>query len=383
MEVIATIPYTPRRLLAPGYLLGPFSAHLIALHEKRVPLIAVNRLGSRGFSRTDGDRFVQVCERVFEGRPLIWRDDDQNWTRALSAWSTLGFQDGWLTIEPREVWRCSCGFVEFLPEPLNLVGHGFRRKAYSVEGQEARCDICRTFTRRYINNVLLMRLPSSQPMTAVYPAYASKEWQNLGKQLNGKQFLVSRARQTGLHIDVEKRVFHIDIDICSMLMPFLVHESGDHIKSLICGHKTLKQAFLATQVTRLMWKHPPDSVHAVPYLAIRGDPKDIPSLEILLDKHGAATLRVVYATAFGHRGKLITLDLDILDTIDHALGDLDAFEYMGPAMDDLSDLYRGAGLNTLQKSMSLLRRRRSHLLTNEMRYALALLLSRASDYRNR
>lgn len=240
MDVIATIPYAPRRKIVPGYLLGPFSAHLVASHTGVKPLICVNSFGSKGFSRTDGDRFLQTYERLTEHTPLIWRDDSQNWRKVLASWASIGMKQGWLTVEPREVWKCACGLVEFLPEPLNLVGHAFKRKAYSIEGDMAWCNLCLTPTKRLNNDVLLMRLPADQPSSSLYPSYATKEWNNLGKQLNGKQILMSRSRQTGLEVHINSSHFNVDVDICSMLMPYVNSLNDIRVTKLICGHKTLK-----------------------------------------------------------------------------------------------------------------------------------------------
>lgn len=375
MEAVATIPYTPRKFLTPGYMLGPFTSHLIASHMGLVPLLSVNRLGAKGHSQTDADRFILTHQRITQTATTVWRDDVQDWTSILQLWSSAGIRKGWLSLEQREVWRCSCGLVEFLPEPLNLVEEGFRRKTYSLEDGRARCEICRTFTKSYSSEMLLMKMPTELPVAALSPDYSAREWANLGKQLNGKKLLVSRGRDTGVQAELDGRRFHVDVDVCNMLMPFLASEQGTYVHTLVCGHKTLKQAFLSAQLTRLMGARGPRAVVSVPYMNFDNETVNGQSVDVLLDTYDARILRILYAMALNHSGKSIILRSSLFETIEHAFKHIATFEGAHTPSRELSFLYKGIGLNTLQKALSFVRKKQLEKLTPEMRAALFLLIS--------
>jgi hypothetical protein len=251
-----------------------------------------------------------------------------------------------------------------------------------MENGKARCVICRTVAKSFFTDVLLMELPTDMPQTLLAPAYATSEWKNLGRQLNGRKLLVSRGRHTGLETTLQSRRFHIDVDVFSMLMPFFVSIKDIHVTTLICGHKTLKQALLASQLSRLMGIREPRMVVSVPYMNFDDESINGQSVDAILDTYDASTLRILYAMALGHSGKCIRLRSSLFETIKQALVRMEPLEEPALSSRDVDALYRGIGLDNLQKALSFIRRKQLDRLTPEMRAGLTLLLSSTPLQRN-
>lgn len=114
---------------------------------------------------------------------------------------------------------------------------------------------------------------------------------------------------------------------------------------------------------------------SVPYLEIINQSKHEHSFDSLIEKFGATSLRITYAMAFGHAGKILALDSSLFRLINQTIKGTTKHTYLRSDSPVLSDLFKGTGLNTLQRSLSLIRRKRTDLLTKEMQHALALLFS--------
>lgn len=317
-RVIATLPLSPRQTPVLGYCLSAFATHILGSLTGLSSVIALNTKGARGWSIADADAFTHLVSRITEASFMTWHDEQQEWADHLSAFSAHGLQEGWLTIEERETYCCSCGKVEFLPEPLNLVQNDFRRKTYEIQDGTIYCRLCNTTAYLKKTNCLLMQILQELHSMSCFPNYAQLEWSGLARQLCGRKFLISRTRDTGMCAQIGSSIFFLDVDLCWMLMPFILAQKGLQIEVLVCGHKTIKHALLTVAVSQLMSVPVPSSIVAVPYLHVRGSHQTENSAEKLLELYGAKAVRVYLAMALGGSAKEITLLEDDLRFMGYA-----------------------------------------------------------------
>lgn len=371
-RVIATLPLSPRQDPVLGYCLTAFAAHIFGSLTGLSSLVALNTKGAKGLSVRDADAFTNLLSRIIETPFYIWHDEAQKWAECLTTFSVRGLQEGWLTIEQRETHCCDCGKVEFLPEPLNLVQNDFRRKTYEIQNGMIHCRLCKTIAQLKTSTCLLMQLPRTLVPVACVPNYAQLEWGGLIRQLCGCKLLVSRTRDTGLPVQIGSSTFFFDVDLCWMLMPFLLMQEEFEVDTLVCGHKTLKHAFLTVAVSQLMNIREPSTIIAVPYLHVRDIELVELSAEKLLEMYGANTLRVSLAMALGGSGKELTLLEQDLRFADYAM---QRFCSTVPVnkFASLKYAWSSLGLQRIRHALAQVRRGHTDHLTMEMRQILSIL----------
>lgn len=254
-----------------------------------------------------------------------------------------------------------------------MVQKNFQRKTYVIENGTVRCRLCNTQAVLKKKQCLLMQVPKRLVHTNRYPRYAQSDWEGISKQLCGCKLLISRTRDTGLHVEIDTSSYFLDVDLCAMLMPFVLFEQGIAIEILVCGHKTLKQAFLATAVSQLMEIPEPSSIVAVPYLHLNSPKGDPLTIQALLQRYKSGVLRSLLSMALGGTRKEITLleqDLVLAEQALSQFQERDSIQHYC----SLETIWEIFGLEKMRYALSCVKRGRTHQLSQESRQMLSLVL---------
>ena len=378
-KIVTTLPLSPRKNADLGYYSVPLLADIIASFMGTYVVHAVNILGSKKLVSQDVDMHFKMLNHLCISSQLHWRDTDEQWDVALSRLFYFGSMQGWVFQDERIVMACPCGKVEFLANESTLSEIHGKRKVYKVQDGVATCLLCGNTATPRMTRCLLVRLPDLVPDIVVIPKYAAVEWNQLTRDIVGREILVSRIRETGIHAEFMGKRFNIDIDFAWKLFLERLYAKGFQCSCMVVGHKTLKHALSVTLLNSLIGMPTPEFVVSVPYFSLDFGIRPVESAEKLVNCHGGTSLRWLLSMAIGCAQKEITLQSKLIYLIAHSIGVTFNTKNDSPELLLVDAFWKEFNAQRIQRILSQMRRGKlDDLISIELHFASVLGLSSRS-----
>jgi hypothetical protein len=192
-----------------GLLAGPIVAQMLANRMSADCVVAINTIDSWIQNR---ESFLPPFQKALHDTSIIsdtWVDKD-NKNELINCISNL-IDKNIITEEEREINSCSCGKVECLTTtPVHP-----KARLYTIGEKEnditcKSCDSIATTTQQqvlvYRPNVTMEDQPES------FPKIAKPRVKDIWSRIHGMEYLISRSRDTGLHLKTQDHQYSLDVD---------------------------------------------------------------------------------------------------------------------------------------------------------------------------
>ena len=374
-RVVTTLPTSPRKLPALGFFLLPYLSHLLGrLQDLRV-IGPVNLLGARKYGASEADAFETALSHLAIVPDTQWRDSDLAWNSILPVVVTEGLNQGWIRRDVVSVFVCPCGKTEFLNKPSNLVSGNFNRKVYEINDGVPSCLLCKATAVARHQDALLLVLPRHIPTVSLVPRYAAETWADLIANLSGREIPVSRMRETGLSVTVAGTRFNVDVDVASMLHPYLLREQGMEIETLVSGNRTLKHTFMATVVSNLLGVPYPKTIVSAPYLTVDFGNREPLNARNIIEQYGAPVARSLLLSGLGSTRKEVIVPSRTIHLVQHSIRvQPESLKVISPQNVSARDLWRDFSGQMFQNALSCLRRGHPEELPTLSKQVLSIAL---------
>lgn len=355
-QIITTLPLSPKKNASLGYYLTPLIADVIASFMGVPVAHAVNVLGAKRTSLQDVDAHFAMLGRLGISSYLQWRDIDEQWDAVFSHLLSFGSAQGWVFQDERVVMVCPCGKAEFLATASTLSEIHGTCKVYEINKGNAFCLLCGNMIIPRMLRCLLVRIPNQVPDVVVIPKYAAIEWNQLVRDIAGREILISRIRETGIHTKFMGKHFNIDIDFAWKLLLERLYTKGFQCSCIVVGHKSIKHALSMVFLGSLIGIPAPRFVVSTPYLSIDFGNRAVEFAEDLVDRHGGMSLRWILGMALGCAQKEITLQSKLIYLIAHSIGVASVSKYNSPRLISVDRLWEAFNSQRIQRILSQMRR---------------------------
>lgn len=180
-------------------------------HDNVTSIPAFNVLDSYKDRSSQLEPLMEAHNKLGIDISNAWIDVNPNNRRRLMEDIRSLANMGFLKEEIREVLSCDedCLRVEMLADaPSFPVGRVYSKN----QTGELVCNICQIAARPSEADVLTMTFPTGMPIPTVYPNIMQKDFDELGKRLQGVTILASRMRNTGIVYEGDHKAYNLDVD---------------------------------------------------------------------------------------------------------------------------------------------------------------------------
>lgn len=366
---------SPRPEPSLGFFLIPFLIHILGRILGLPIVFPINVLGAKGCNASHVELFRELVLALEITPEKEWCDSNFEWNTLLPPVFSKGIEHGWIQRGTVSIFTCPCGKTEFLNTPINLVCGKFDRKVYEVKNGMPSCLLCGESARAYDRDTLLLALPRRIPAVKLIPHYATNAWLDLSENLSGCKIPISRTRETGLLVSIGETQFNIDIDITWMLYPYLLREWEMEVGTLVSGHKTLKQAFMASVASNLLGVPYPETIVSAPYFSLDFGNREPLNAKGILEKFGPSIARVLLLFGLGNERKDVIVPSRTIHLVQHSVRIDPELLVDTPSQkahpEEIWDTFNG---QKLQNALASLRRKHPEEISTLIRRILAVAL---------
>ncbi|MFM1585034.1 hypothetical protein, partial [Helcococcus ovis] len=210
--LISNIPIGVRSTyLKHGLYVVPTYVNLLGKLTNLKSKIAINNLDSFSDNSNYLELFKDNVNQVTNEKNLFLCD-----TSFLDDWET-GVEKliklGYIFRKKKMIKSCSCKRVEY-DESAKI----YSKKLTIEKGSDALCGICKSQLKSKEMEVLVFKTPTEIENPLVYPLNHEKNVYNQLNKMLGIELVISKQKNTGFVIEVDKFSFNIDIEFINLLM---------------------------------------------------------------------------------------------------------------------------------------------------------------------
>lgn len=205
--LVSTMPIKPQKRTNIGMLIAPTLVDLLGSVYNCEKIISMNSLNSYenkesqlNIYKNDIDKNKIHYDSIFV--------DKENADKIMNIIEKL-YKDNHLKIKYKEKIRCDCGKVDILENTISKNAKLF----YMNEENNIICKQCGKICKKYNEKSLVLELDKNiDDSIKIAPIYLKKEINYFSSQFKGQDILVSKNRNTGYDLNLDKCKFNIDID---------------------------------------------------------------------------------------------------------------------------------------------------------------------------
>lgn len=243
-RIVMTMPIKPQKNTNIGMFIAPAIMNTLSEMFECKGIMATNLLNT--YKNKDDD--LQIYIDDLEKQGIKYTElfvDKYNSDKILEVITRLVY-DGYVTKERETIYRCQCGKVDILNHGISNVGLG---KLYFENEGNYYCSECKSLCIPSIEEVLVLNLPNNiDDSLLIVPTFLKNDANHLSKTFKGSKLLVSKLRETGYQLNIDGKVFNIDIDFIWMNYFQLFSEKQKIM--LASNHQTL-QMYLLNYLNRI------------------------------------------------------------------------------------------------------------------------------------
>ncbi|HCC23452.1 TPA: hypothetical protein DF272_04750 [Candidatus Falkowbacteria bacterium] len=270
MNIVTTLPITPRRDPPLGLFLQPFICDLISHSNLSLQYIqSFNLMGRK--TNMDTETFLAKMKYMGIIPPQIWFDTASDNIEILSALINHFIAEDKIIIEKTAVVSCSCGRVETLATPDNIKAikqSKSKGKLIFEQHNELYCKICCSLLKIRLDYVLLFHTGFYKPdyEIKISPSNFKAEFNQLWCYFNNKKILISRSSLPHPLIPTIAGEFRIDVDFLWQNIINIFHLQHNTVNIIVTSHKLMQKMVFALIFAREFGTPPPSNVILLPYI---------------------------------------------------------------------------------------------------------------------
>lgn len=291
-----------------GYFEAPVLTGLLAKLQDSGSVLPLNMLGAKRHERSDPEVLTNFLNRLNLPPTIVWEDSSEDSLKLIEECILTGLKRGWITIEKRELFLCSCGKVEILDIEDNLQDFVTDRTIYTKHGETICCKLCNQRTERIEKDCMLLHLPEASVDLDIYPQYGASEFNELYSSYAGRQLLISRSTPRPLIVNCFGQEYNIDVDMCWMpFLHLLQAQYSKYVETLLAINVTIKQAVLSIMLCRLLESQLPQRLLVLPKLYINFGNNAKLRAEEVLSIYGPKVTQLFICQALGYPAKRLEI----------------------------------------------------------------------------
>lgn len=202
--VVATLPIKPQQNTNVGMMIAPTIMEHIGNVFHIDKCMSVNLLHTYEDKSKDLNNYKHYIENAGINYNFLFKDDE--YTNELLDIIKKMISSELIFIQKEHIIRCNCGKVDMLKDATNNNG-----KMYHIENDNIICNYCKNPCHEYEEDVLVLKINEHESAN-IYPTFLQKDIKEIEKKFIGKKILISKKRNTGFKLEIDKKSFNVDID---------------------------------------------------------------------------------------------------------------------------------------------------------------------------
>ncbi len=202
--VVATLPIKPQQNTNVGMMVAPTIMEHIGNVFNIDKCMSVNLLHTYANKSKELNDYKEYIETAGINYNILFKDDE--YTFQLLEIIEKMISSKIISIQKEHIIYCNCGKVDMLKDATNNNG-----KLYHIENGNIICNCCKNLCHEYEDDVLVLKIKEHKS-ASISPTFLQKDIKDIEKQFVGKKILVSKKRNTGFKLEIDKKWFNIDID---------------------------------------------------------------------------------------------------------------------------------------------------------------------------
>jgi len=207
-----------------------------------------------------GERFLSAINKIDLGAD-VWKDTEHR--DHIPKNTALLLAQGHLQIKEVTSLVCDCGRLDCKEDSLEHIQNS---KIFREEDGDIICNSCNTAGTAITERAIVLHVPPIDLKAKTVPAYLKKDMEELHKQFQNQEIMISKRRDTGVTFDHNGERFNLDIDFCSFnyLSAFPATK-----KVVVATSHVTYQMYMINLMNRLC--NPEDDVVFLPIAHIQGE----------------------------------------------------------------------------------------------------------------
>lgn len=337
LKSIVTLPITPQVNpslgLVASILVGDFAARNLGL-KFVLALGPQMRLSPPDRERTV-TAFLDTLRRFGIRPDYVWRADTEDNYRCIQKLILrLSTEKKMIRKSWARIHVCSCGVVEKLSEATELYD---KRRLYTIEQHGIRCKFCLEIAKQIERQVYRFTPSMDTISICPYPGYYSAEIQKQMESFLRISSMISRSRESSLHVEIDGEQVSLDNDFAWQLYLLTLPELGFEPELILGSNHSLRSI---VTIATLQQALAPNSILQVlipPYFLGEGR-KRLGNADAIAGAYLKNSFRVIVASSLNWKKKESVIQIGQLQLLDKMFNRIQAAKLFAlPALATVHD----------------------------------------------
>ena len=204
MMMVSTLPIKPQIKTNIGMMIAPTIMDFIGNVFEIEKNIGFNILHTYSNKKLELDTYLNYVNNSGIKYDSIFIDENK--AQDLLEIIYQMYINGFIKEKEEKLLRCECGMVDMIYSPTNSA------KLYTFINEKPYCNHCKKECKASIEKSLVFEIDRQIEDMSIVPLYLKKEIEELSKKFVNTDILVSKKRNTGYSLNINNKMYNIDID---------------------------------------------------------------------------------------------------------------------------------------------------------------------------